>query len=133
VDRAYKCYLQELLASQVRFVVPPFQRRYVWTGAEWRRLWDDLLSTAHSLDGPHHFLGPVVFLHPSDGRSDNTGAARVLDVVDGQQRLITIQMLIAAFRDVAVGRRIKQLAERADALTAIPVAEPVDQPRLTPH
>jgi hypothetical protein len=128
VDNAYKSYVQELLVSDIRFVVPPFQRRYVWTGAEWRRLWDDLQNTATDPAGAHHFLGPVVFLRQNGG----TAAPRVLGVVDGQQRLITVALLAAAFRDVAAARGLRLVAQRADAFTGDGTTDRDAQPRLTP-
>ncbi len=128
MDSAYKSYVQELLVGDIRFVVPPFQRRYVWTGAEWRRLWDDIQNTATDPAGAHHFLGPVVFL-----RNNGTNAAqRVLGVVDGQQRLITVQLLAAAFRDVAAARGLHQIAQRAAAFTIDEATDRAAQSRLTP-
>lgn len=94
--------LLKLLQGSKVFLVPNFQRRYSWRKAEWEQLWDDLVREcrrthdveAQSLVG--HFLGSVV-LHPAPG-----GASVLMKhlVVDGQQRLTTVLVLIAALRDI---------------------------------
>src|SRR4051812_35682202 len=94
--------LLKLLQGSKVFLVPNFQRRYSWRKAEWEQLWDDLVrecrrphdAEAQALVG--HFLGSVV-LHPAPG-----GASVLMKhlVVDGQQRLTTVLILIAALRDV---------------------------------
>ena len=114
MDNAYKSNLRELLSERTRFVVPPFQRHYVWTADEWRRLWDDLRATADRPGGPQHFLGAVVLQHRPDG---NSAGPRPLDVVDGQQRLVTLQLLLAAIRDIAQVRGVSEIATRAGDLT----------------
>lgn len=101
--------LLKLLQGSKVFLVPNFQRRYSWRKAEWEQLWDDLLREcrrsheveAQALDG--HFLGSVV-LHPAPG-----GASVLMKhlVVDGQQRLTTILVLIAALRDVGESLRVE--------------------------
>ncbi|MEV7396725.1 DUF262 domain-containing HNH endonuclease family protein [Aeromicrobium sp. NPDC092404] len=101
--------LLKLLQGSKVFLVPNFQRRYSWRRAEWEQLWDDLLrecrrthdSDAQALDG--HFLGSVV-LHPAPG-----GASVLMKhlVVDGQQRLTTVLILLAAMRDVGESLQVE--------------------------
>ena len=126
MDNAYKSNLRELLGGRIRFVVPPFQRHYVWTADEWRQLWDDLRATADRTAGPEHFLGAVVLQHRPDGSS---GGPRPLDVVDGQQRLVTLQLLLAAIGDVARGRGLTDIVSQAAELTA---NHRDSAPKLTP-
>lgn len=101
--------LLKLLQGSKVFLVPNFQRRYSWRRAEWQQLWDDLVrecrrphdADAQALDG--HFLGSVV-LHPAPG-----GASVLMKhlVVDGQQRLTTVLILLAALRDVGESLNIE--------------------------
>ncbi len=78
-----------------------FQRQYVWREEkQLSRLWTDLLSkTEQRLDRKNaspHFLGAIVIaLLPTYGRQ-----VQAYDVIDGQQRLTTFQILLTAFRDV---------------------------------
>ena len=99
----------ELFDSNVRFIIPPFQRRYVWQReAQWGPLWEDVIELANEelsnelgaqLDP--HFLGALV-LHQ---RSNQPKEPLRREVIDGQQRLTTIQLLIDAaemvFRELA--------------------------------
>jgi len=97
----------ELFEKERRYVLPVFQRPYVWKEEEqWAPLWDDIRETADRVyarntsggDEPRtHFLGAVVLSQlPTFGRQVNAS-----DVVDGQQRLTTLQVLLAALRDAA--------------------------------
>lgn len=92
----------KLLQGSKVFVIPSFQRRYSWRAREWELLWGDLIReyhTPHSDDAQAlegHFLGSIV-LHPAAGPASTL--MRHL-VIDGQQRLTTIVLLLAAIRDV---------------------------------
>lgn len=84
------------------FLIPTFQRRYTWKKEQWSQLWEDLLSE-YRIDHPAdpdtlygHFLGSVV-LHPALGPASTLMRHQV---IDGQQRLTTIMVLLAALRDV---------------------------------
>ena len=89
----------DLFSLPARYVVPLFQREYVWTQEyHWEPLWDDIHDTAlRLLKDPNtaaHFLGAIVLkpLSPIFGEPQ-----RYL-VVDGQQRLTTLQLALAGFR-----------------------------------
>ncbi|MFG2045227.1 DUF262 domain-containing protein [Dactylosporangium sp. NPDC048998] len=94
--------LIHLFRREVRFVVPLFQRPYVWAREEnWEPLWQDVMAAWHlhgqaEAEAPH-FLGAIV-LDLVKGQTDTT---EVRQVIDGQQRLTTLQLLLAAVRDVA--------------------------------
>ena len=80
------------------FHVPLFQRPYVWAeDAQWQPLWADVRRLAElRIDQPyekaHHFLGAIV-LQKSDDAFDNL---KTHNVIDGQQRLTTLQLLMDA-------------------------------------
>ena len=92
----------ELFDGKKRYVIPMFQRQYVWReDRQLGRMWEDLKArTEQRLDNKAtspHFLGAIVIsLLPTFGRK-----VQAYDVVDGQQRLTTFQVLLNAFRDVA--------------------------------
>ncbi len=80
--------------KQSRLFVPPNQREYAWTDREVTQLLQDFAKAIN--DGePGYFLGTVVTIPRPDGS---------LEVVDGQQRLATTAILLAAIRDYLVGR-----------------------------
>ncbi|MFD7979380.1 DUF262 domain-containing protein [Streptomyces sp. NPDC059071] len=82
-----------------QFQVPLYQRTYAWTEKQLRQLWDDVLEQAELLESGDtastHFLGSVV-LAPSP--QNEPTFPRWL-VVDGQQRLTTLSLALAAIRD----------------------------------
>lgn len=75
-----------LLAQQLR--IPAYQRPYRWSPATALRLLDDLSDAQARSDDVPYVLGAVI-LHEQDGW---------LDVVDGQQRLLTLRMVLAVLR-----------------------------------
>ena len=99
-----------------RYIVPLFQRSYVWE-RQWEPLWEDIKTIANQLiDGSeqgtlhhlrNHFMGAVVL-----SKIETFGHQVVADeIIDGQQRLTTIQVFLVALRDylknsnVEVGNR----------------------------
>ncbi|AFZ67408.1 DUF262 domain-containing protein [Deinococcus peraridilitoris] len=94
--------LYELFERQERYTVPLYQRRYVWSqDRQWEPLWSDIRSRAEAvIEGGRirpHFLGAIV-LSPvrTFGRE-----LHAKEVIDGQQRLTTFQLFLAAFRDIS--------------------------------
>jgi len=94
--------LQTLFYKPVRYEIPLFQRRYVWHQEEqWEPLWEDVRNTAEQIMefGGHnasHFLGAVVLKQ----RLNQASMLEVREVVDGQQRLTTMQLLLDAVQEV---------------------------------
>ena len=102
--KAEPLLLGKVLGPDVRLLVPLFQRPYVWNEIDqWKPLWDDVVTTWHrqrsGTDTPH-FLGAVVLQQ----RPSRTGSLELREVIDGQQRLTTLQLLIAAVADVIEDR-----------------------------
>ncbi|MFK4121878.1 DUF262 domain-containing protein [Streptomyces longwoodensis] len=83
-----------------QFQVPLYQRTYSWTDKHLKQLWRDILEQAELLEAAEekastHFLGSVV-LAPSP---QNEATFPRWLVVDGQQRLTTLSLALAAIRD----------------------------------
>jgi hypothetical protein len=85
------------------FQVPPFQREYSWTRDEIGAFWDDLRA---SLDEDSYFLGLIILTELPSGRKQ---------VVDGQQRLLTLTLLAAALYREAIANKRQVLADRLRA------------------
>ena len=104
-----------LLQNRNRFCVPIYQRHYVWTREkQWEPFWTDIRTKAiERLAGRErrfsHFMGAVV-LETRGGFS----AAHVpaFQVVDGQQRLATFLLFLAAARDYAMKLDLESAAEK---------------------
>ncbi|MFM7232660.1 MAG: DUF262 domain-containing protein, partial [bacterium] len=84
------------------YIIPDFQRPYVWTKKQVRELLDDIRSEHqdNGADGTHYFLGSVVVYSEEP---------ETYSIVDGQQRLTTLFILFCALRD-----RIKQIDKHSD-------------------
>lgn len=109
-----------LFDKDVRYLVPIFQRNYKWNEDDhWGPLWDDIRDVADDIlefgegpDLPDHFLGAIVCeQQPSFGRD-----ALALHVIDGQQRLTTLQLVLAAMRRVCNDRLMESNIEYLDGL-----------------
>ena len=108
---------QRLFVQPVRYEIPAFQRRYVWKQDEqWEPLWDDVEELARSIivDGrtEPHFMGAVVLQQTQFPTA--TIERRI--VVDGQQRLTTLQLLIDAVQEVLQDQEHSSPAKRLSAL-----------------
>lgn len=95
---------RDLFDGKVCYEIPPFQRPYVWTEEDqWQPLWDDIARVSEAVLGadgdsvaaaalPGHFLGAVVVKQLASA----AGGPLRSSVIDGQQRLTTLQLLLDA-------------------------------------
>ena len=119
----YLCQPQTLFGGAKQYEVPEFQRRYVWQQEEqWEPLWEDVTDLAQSLAeggaSEAHFMGAVV-LEPVRFRA---GMIDRRVIVDGQQRLITLQLLIDAVQEVLAEQGHQGQAARLSTLVENPPA-----------
>ena len=99
--------IYQLFEAQRRYVVPLFQRQYVWTlDKQWKPLWEDISlksdeylswETREGKEPARHFLGAIV-LNPLPLEGFQVPARLI---IDGQQRLTTLQIFLIALRDFA--------------------------------
>lgn len=94
----------ETLFTNRAFRVPPYQRHYAWEERQLREFLEDLSNVSA---GKSYFLGSLLFMRPSTnalqtdaGQERESGAYKVFDVVDGQQRLTTAVLLMNAVRSL---------------------------------
>ncbi|MEO7174403.1 MAG: DUF4268 domain-containing protein [Saprospiraceae bacterium] len=81
-----------LQAPNVQFVIPVYQRNYDWTNTECKELLNDIISV-ETEDRGTHFIGSIVFVHEG---TYSTSEVKELVIIDGQQRLTTINILYVA-------------------------------------
>ena len=86
---------RKMLDGSKQFIVPVFQRDYKWSRSQWQRLWDDIGHASSGYANLGHFLGSLVQI--DTGRSTSSFSSWL--VIDGQQRLATLTLLLAALRD----------------------------------
>jgi uncharacterized protein with ParB-like and HNH nuclease domain len=93
--KASETTLRNLLEGTKQFQIPLFQRPYSWNKENWETLWGDLMSLYHEEVKGSFFLGLIV-TQAISGTAD--GISPFL-VVDGQQRLTTLAIILAALRN----------------------------------
>jgi hypothetical protein len=99
--------VREILYSGDQYLIPFFQRHYSWKLMHWQRLWDDLLVLADDPKPRQHFLGPLVCMPINH----MPGEIPEYQLIDGQQRLTTLTLLLAALRDLAREHGLDDLAD----------------------
>ena len=113
--------LSVLFASPVSYRIPVFQRPYAWTKErQWQPLWSDAKRIAEKLLAaksggkiPPHFMGAIVL----QLQSAKSGQVVKRIVVDGQQRLTTLQLLVRAAQESFQNLDDTQRATRLSKLT----------------
>lgn len=100
-----KITISDLFGNRWRYLVPIFQRGYVWNEEEqWEPLWEDIVDQAKLVQAHKesvrntirkHFLGSIVFSQVPAGIKDVPAS----EIIDGQQRLLTLQVFLTALRD----------------------------------
>lgn len=108
-----------IFEKKMRLEVPLFQRPYVWDREkQWEPLWEDISRKfVEYLEGrtdtPVHFLGALVL----DQKQTPTTHVERRQVIDGQQRLTTLQIFLVAFRDCCRKFACEELARECDTFT----------------
>ena len=91
--------VRALFDRDVQYIIPLFQRHYVWDEEnQWAPLWEDITKRAdQNLSGSQtsHFTGAIV-VHQ---KLTNLDEVPKFEIIDGQQRLTTFQIILCALRD----------------------------------
>ena len=77
--------------GSLNYRIPPYQREYSWQKTQWEDLFQDLIEA----DGAH-FLGTIITLNTTM----DAVHSGVLELIDGQQRVTTLTLLLAAVYSV---------------------------------
>jgi uncharacterized protein with ParB-like and HNH nuclease domain len=124
-----KLNLERVFERTERLEAPLFQRPYVWKQEQnWTPLWESIQMVAERrLDGRPvhpHFLGTIVL----DQIDTGTGKIHVRQIIDGQQRLTTLQLALAAARDLCTRLSESRYAKAFEKLTVneVPLSDDSD-------
>jgi uncharacterized protein with ParB-like and HNH nuclease domain/predicted transport protein len=98
--KATEAKLLDFLKKSPQFVIPIYQRTYSWTEKECRQLWDDLIRAGSDAEVSAHFVGSIVYIEK--GLYQVSSQSPML-VIDGQQRLTTLTLVIAALAHALEG------------------------------
>ena len=92
--------------AREHFHVPKYQREYTWRKWQWEQLLNDIED-----NDPGYFMGSIICVN--DAQTITAGDEIIFEVVDGQQRLTTLSLLLAAIH--------------SKLTAALPLYEPADE------
>ena len=88
--------LQNIADKNYQFVIPSYQRPYVWPDSDVLKLFEDI-EKAWQAKERLYFIGTI--LTAEQNPTENT---RILELIDGQQRTTTLVLIALAFRKVGI-------------------------------
>ncbi len=122
----------DLFSSPFHFTVPCYQRPYSWTTKEAAQLLEDVHSAVGDNEDPDtgdpdYFLGTILLKSAAGGDLPRSRERepQFFEIVDGQQRLVTLAILIAVLRDLEKerwlwgGNKLDQLISADSAATKV--------------
>ncbi|EIU7558997.1 DUF262 domain-containing HNH endonuclease family protein [Providencia rettgeri] len=97
--------LRAIASKDLGFVIPCYQRPYVWREEEVIKLFDDIRD-AYLAKEPHYFIGSVLSALNSD-KSE-------YELIDGQQRTTTLMLLSLAFKSVGIETQLAHVSIKGE-------------------
>lgn len=110
--KATEANLLKFLKKSPQFVIPIYQRNYSWTEEQCQQLWADLMRAGRDENIKGHFIGSIVYVER--GLSTVTTQEALL-VIDGQQRLTTSTLLLAALAEYFEMNNVPEILESFSA------------------
>ena len=112
--------ISQILTEQIRYNIPAYQRPYSWEKTNVEQLLDDVWDSYEANDA-EYFIGSLITIEREKGR--------LYDVVDGQQRLTTLNLIFSRLRDAVDEPAKSELGRRVLPRNALTGEE--ETPRLT--
>ena len=115
--KAHEITLKDLFGDKYIFEIPNFQRPFAWEKENFEQLFTDIKDALELNkenygdkieDYEPYFLGSVI-LWTKDLKDDGSG---VYAVIDGQQRLVSLAILMAVMRDLTDSAKAKNTLQR---------------------
>lgn len=103
---ANKVVFKKVFSEEFWFVIPEYQRSYVWQDENVSELVEDLLYAFEEKPGSDYFLGSLVL------KKTTSSSYPEYEVLDGQQRLTTFFMMMAVLRDIVSHPNTKDTIHR---------------------
>jgi uncharacterized protein with ParB-like and HNH nuclease domain len=90
--KAAEISLLEFFKQPMQLIVPNTNRHYRWTAKQCRKLWDDIVRVGEDESVTSYFIGTILYVEY--GILARAHVPRLI-LLDGQQRLVTISLLLA--------------------------------------
>lgn len=111
--------IHTLFGRPIQFTIPVYQRHYVWTEIDqWEPLWKDIIEKTKvntdveaDSERKRHFTGAIVIRQVA---ARLIGAIPKYDIIDGQQRLTTFQIILCAIADVCKSEELDDVEDAAE-------------------
>lgn len=113
--------INQILTEQICYKIPSYQRPYSWEKENVQQLLEDI-QEAHQNEDVEYFIGSLITIERKEDQ--------LYDVVDGQQRLTTLNIILARFKEHISNPAIK-LDLQNRLLPEDPFEEVATPPRLT--
>ncbi len=108
-----KLQIASLFGQNLQFRIPLFQRHYVWNREDqWQPLWEDIVGKLHRKSSQYqaqefsHFTGAIVIQQVMT----SAGTVPKYEIIDGQQRLTTFQIIFCALKDISKAHNYDDIA-----------------------
>ena len=136
---AIRVSIDKFFSQDVQYRIPRYQRRYVWNKTNWYTLWEDILAQlglgldsetdreiVSKQQAQHEDKSDLALENKDSGhftgllvtRSINLDDLNRYEVIDGQQRLTTFQIILCVIRDICQAKKHPELADEIKDLIA---------------
>ncbi|QLY39811.1 DUF262 domain-containing protein [Hujiaoplasma nucleasis] len=108
--------ISEVFQRSSRYIIPRYQRSYVWQKNNWSELLSDIRFTMiNQHDLWSHFLGAIVLsTETSKKQSEKISGIDDYEIIDGQQRITTVYLLLATIKSLFMEMQTDKSLKRAD-------------------
>ncbi len=96
--------LEKINTGRYQFLIPSYQRPYVWPDDDVLKLFDDI-KRANECNEDSYFIGTVLTSKSKDESGDD-----IFELIDGQQRTTTLMLIALAFKMAKADLKLADLA-----------------------
>jgi uncharacterized protein with ParB-like and HNH nuclease domain len=119
-----KKYIKDIFSPEQFFNIPEYQRPYVWGEEQIIALLEDISKAMETDINKEYFLGCMIW-NTRQEKSNKNIEYTYQDILDGQQRFITLFLLHGVIRDISIEAKLKEnvqkrLVQEADDYNNIP-------------
>ena len=108
-----------IINKNLTFVIPPYQRGYRWRSDRWQNLIQDILKKVTSPQ-KKHWMGIVITSKSEEYSQGPSYMHKYMEIIDGQQRIVTLRIWIQALLDHAQDNGIEIAQSRLEFAELIP-------------